>query len=261
VGPSSKYIGRGRNHPMRSRRSRFALLGILVLAFSVGATMTIGGVAAAQKKKKGGGGSKTFNKGGGPIPDASFPATPTSNGGEFHRGLLSSKVTVGRKFAGVKIKDLNVQVAATHQRVSDLLIQLVGPNGRLVTLFDGTENNMPGTVGPPYFSGGRLGPTTFDDQAALFIDDSNSCPTGPDAAFDCFGTPDGGNVEAFAPYAGSYKPADGTLGSLGNKLQGTWVLLVFDLDAPFGGDPAATGSLTNWRLIAQLRGGGKKKKK
>jgi Proprotein convertase P-domain len=246
---------------MQRKRSRLALLGVLALALSVTAGLTVSDAVAQKKKKGGGGGSKTFSKGGGAIPDATFPATPTGNGGEFHRGLLASKVTVGRKFAGVKIKDLNVQVAATHQRLGDLLIQLVGPNGRLITLFDGTDNSMPGTVGPPFFSGGVLGPTTFDDQAALFIDDTNSCPTGPDSAFDCDGSPDGGNVEAFAPYAGSYKPADGALASLGSKLQGTWVLLVFDLDAATGGDPAATGSLGSWRLIAQLKGGGGKKKK
>jgi subtilisin-like proprotein convertase family protein len=245
---------------MQRKRSRFAVLGVVALALSVTAGLTVSD-AVAQKKKKGGGGSKTFTKGGGAIPDATFPASPTGNGGEFHQGVLASKITVGRKFAGAKIKDLNVQVAATHQRLSDLSIQLVGANGNVVTLFNGNENNTPGTTGPPFFSGGVLGPTTFDDQAALFIDDTNSCPTGPDVAFDCDGSPDGGNVEAFAPYAGSYKPADGTLASLGSKLQGNWVLLVVDGNAATSGDPAATGSLGNWKLIAQLKGGGGKKKK
>jgi hypothetical protein len=241
---------------MRRKRSRFALLGILALAFSVTAGLTLSDVAAAQKKGKGGG-SKTFKKGGGAIPDATSPgAAGTGNGGEFHRGLLSSKVVVGQKFAGAKIKDLNVEVTATHNDLSDLFIQLVGPNGRLVTLYDGTDNNPPGTVGPPHFSLGRLGPTTFDDQATLFLDDTNSCPGAPDGP--CAGTPDGGGVEAFAPYAGAFKPVDGALSSLGKKLQGTWVLLVFDLDAFTGGsDVPQVGALGGWKLIAKLKGGKK----
>jgi hypothetical protein len=246
---------------MQRKRSRLAVLGVLALALTLTAGLTASDAFAQKKKKGGGGGSKTFTKGGGAIPDSSFPDNPTGNGGEFHRGLLASKVTVGKKFAGAKIKDLNVQVSVTHQRLSDLFIQLVGANGNVITLFDGSENNTPGTTGPPFFSGGVLGPTTFDDQAALFIDDTNSCPSGPDAAFDCFGSPDGGNVEAFAPYAGAFKPADGTLNSLGSKLQGTWVLLVFDFNPPSSGDPAASGSLGNWKLIAQLKGGKKKGKK
>jgi hypothetical protein len=42
--------------------------------------------------------------------------------------------------------------------------------------------------------------------------------------------------------------------------QGTWVLLVFDLTPADSGDPAATGSLGNRKLLAQLKGGSKKKK-
>ena len=93
--------------------------------------------------------------------------------------------------------------------MDDLFIQLVGANGNLVTLFDGTDNNPPGSTTPPFGSRGVLGPTTFDDQATLFINDTNSCPStagGPCPG----GAPDGGGVEAFAPYAGSFKPADGS---------------------------------------------------
>lgn len=241
---------------MRRKRSRFALMGILALAFSVTAGLTVGGMADAAKK---GGGSKTFKKGGGAIPDATFAVPGTGNGGEFRRGLLASKVVVGQKFAGAKIKDLNVEVTATHNDLSDLFIQIVGPNGKLVTLYDGTDNNPPGTTGPPHFSQGRLGPTTFDDQAALFLDDTNSCPAAdPDPPTgSCVGAPDGGSVEARPPYAGAFKPVDGALSSLGKKLQGTWVLLVFDLD-PFtgGGDVPQVGALGGWKLIVKLKGGG-----
>lgn len=110
---------------MQRKRSRLALLGVLALALSVSAGMTVSEVAAARRR--------------------------------VHRGLLASKVTAGRKFAGAKIKDLNVQVSAMHQDLDNLFIQLVGANGNLITLFDGTDNNLPGTTGPPFFSGGRAG--------------------------------------------------------------------------------------------------------
>jgi subtilisin-like proprotein convertase family protein len=244
---------------MRSKRSRLALFGVLALALSVTAGLTISDVAAGKKKKGGGGATKTFTKGGGPIPDPFANPSPTGNGGsaDFHQGLLSSKITVGRKFAGAKIKDLNVQVSASHVDISDLSFDLIGPNGQLITLSAGNSNGPTGFTPSTVF-----GPTTFDDQAALFINDTNSCPSGPDAALDCVGAADGGNAEAFAPYAGSFKPEDGTLASLGSKLMGNWILLAIDTD-PFtgGGDASETGRLNNWKLIAQLKGGGGKKKK
>jgi hypothetical protein len=112
-----------------------------------------------------------------------------------------------------------------------------------------------------------LGPTTFDDQAAIAIDDYNSCPNATTEYIPCAPpTPDGGGVEAFAPYAGSYRPDRGTLASLGNKLKGTYTLLVIDSDPPNECNPPSclevdlpdTGSVTSWGLIAETKGGGKK---
>jgi hypothetical protein len=240
---------------MQRKRSRFAILGILALAFSVTAGLTLSDVAAAQKKK-GGGGSKTFSKGGGPIPDPFVNPAPTGNGGppDFHQGVRSSKITVGRKFAGAKIKDLNVQVAATHADISDLSFDLIGPNGVFITLSAGNDNTV-GAAPPTTI----FGPTIFDDQASLFINDTNSCPTDPDTV--CTpATPSGAPGEARPPYAGAFKPEDGTLASLGSRLMGSWVLLAFDTDPFFGaGDTPQTGSLTGWKLIAKLKGGGGKR--
>jgi hypothetical protein len=125
--------------------------------------MAIGGVADAQKKK--GGGTKTIKKGGGPIPDSTAPATPTGNGGppDFHRGVLNSVIKVGRKFASARIKDLNVQVSITHQDIGDLQLFLYGPNGQSTVLSAFNDNQPPGATGPPFFSLGVFGPTTFDD--------------------------------------------------------------------------------------------------
>ena len=249
---------------MQKKRSRFALLGILALAITVTAGLTISSEAIA-KKKKGGGGTKTITKAGGPIPDPFFSPTPTGNGGsaDANVGVLASQIKVGRKFASAKIKDLNVQVSATHTDIGDLLFELIGPNGQYV-LLSAFNDNQPPAPGP-FVPSTVFGPTTFDDTAPLFINDGNSCPAvdpdppGPGAT--CAGKPDGGGLEARPPYAGSFKPQNGTLASLGTRLFGSWVLLVTDVDPTFGaGDPLEIGSLTNWKLIAQLKGGGKKKK-
>jgi hypothetical protein len=247
---------------MRRKRSRFALLGILALAFSVTAGLTLSDVAAAQKKGKGGG-SKTINKGGAAIPDSTAPATPSGNGGppDFHRGVLNSVIKVGRKFASAKIKDLNVQVSILHNDIGDLQLFLYGPNGQSTVLSAFNDNNPPGSTGPPFFSGGVFGPTTFDDQATLFINDTNSCPAADPETVDCTGVPDGGSVEARPPYVGNFKPEDGTLAGLGRKLMGNWILTVVDGDPFVPGltppDTADVGRLVNWKLIARLRGGKK----
>jgi hypothetical protein len=263
---------------MRRKRSRIALLGILTLAFTVTAGLTISDVASAQKKKKGGGGgSKTLSFPVGPIPDSTQPIDTdgdgmpnfTRNGGEFHAGVLDVKRTAGRKLAGAKIKDLNVQLAFTHGDLIDVTVNLIGPNGQWVNLTAGNANFPAGTFPGAGPFPGTFGPTTFDDQAAVYINDTNSCPNDPDLVF--FGTtcadppptPDGGGIEARPPYLGNFKPQDGTLASLGSKLQGTWVLLAFDGD-PFGdgpGDTIDTGTVTTAKLVAQLKGGGGKKKK
>jgi hypothetical protein len=251
---------------MRTKRSRIALLGILALAFSVTAGLTLSDVASAQKKKKGGGGTKTITKGGGPIPDGVGVTDSPDNGGPADgvTGVLSSKITVGRKFAGAKIKDLNVGLQFTHADLRDVCVDLIGPNGQWVNLTCGNANLPAGTFPPgdPPLPG-TFGPTTFDDDASLYIDDTNSCPADPEEGGACDPLrPSGAPGEARVPYAGNYKPEEGTLASLGGKLQGSWVLLVFDGDpfTPTGGDNIDTGSLTNWKLIAQLKGGGKKKK-
>jgi hypothetical protein len=251
------------------KRNRLALLGILTLALSVTVGLTVDGAVAAKKKKGGGGGSKTFSKGSAPIPDAKFNCLDTdangqfsddcqSNGGsEFDEGVLVSKIVVGKKFLAAKIKDLNVQVEITHGDISDLDVYLVGPRGGFVYLYNGVANNA--VPLPANTFNTKLGPTVFDDQALLNVNDQRSA-TDPPA------NPANGS-EAFAPYAGSFKPVTGTLASLGGKLFGTWYLIVRDFDAYDGptGSPEGiqTGVLNGWKLIGQLKGGGggKKKKK
>jgi hypothetical protein len=137
-------------------------------------------------------------------------------------------------------------VTIQHADIGDLTIYLITP-GRFVTLSAFNDNNVPGTTFPPFESLGRFGPTIFDDQATMFIDDTKSA-TEPPA-----NPADGG--EAFAPYAGPFKPQSGTLRGLGGRIAESYCLLIKDNDPPFTapGDVPDTGSLTSWGITVKLK--------
>jgi subtilisin-like proprotein convertase family protein len=233
---------------MRRRRSRLALLGVFAMALSASADLTVDAAAAAKKKGGGGGGTKTLSKGSAAIPDSTVKPTCDGNGGCFNNGILSSRIVAGKKLKAAKLKDLNVRVSITHPDLSDIEIYLIGANGRVVSLSLFNDNNPFTPVGPPFFSLGKFGPATFDDDAPLYIDDTQSVADGD--------APTSGD-EAVAPYNRGYKPQEGTLASLGSRLFGTWTLVVFDNDPQSNpADPADVGKLDGWSLIAQLKGGG-----
>lgn len=249
---------------MSSKRNRLALAGMLTLAVTLCAGLTFGGAAAAKKKGGGGGGTKTISKGGAPIPDSTISGVDTDvppdgfvdcggNGGCYKNGVLGSRIVVGQKLRTAKITDLNVRVDISHTDIGDLDIYLVAPNGAVITLAASIEN-YPAPLPAGAKSLGKFGPTTFDDEALLNIDDTASSTEPGGTATD--------GTEAFAPYAGSFKPQSGSLSEVGSKLFGTWTLVVFDNDPAFGGpgDTADVGTLNSWALIAELKGGGGKKK-
>ena len=200
---------------MSTKRTRLALAGMLTLAVTLCAGLMFGGAATAAKKKGGGGGggTKTINKGSAPIPDSTITGTDTDvppdgfidcggNGGCYKNGVLGSRIVVGQKLRTAKIMDLNVRVDITHTDIGDLQIFLVAPNGAVISLSDFNEN-YPAPLPPGTKSLGKFGPTTFDDEALLNIDDTASS-TEPG------GLPTDG-TEAFAPYAGAFKPQSGSL--------------------------------------------------
>lgn len=229
---------------MRSKRSRFALIGILALALCV--TVGMLGGAAEAKKKGGGGGKKTLNFKTGAIPDAvSDPGpggTPPGVNGANQLGIFTSCKKVGTK-ASAKIKETTFELSFVHNDTTDVQVLLAGPKGVIEVV--GFEGNVP----PPGFGPNTVfGPATFKDDALLSVDDHDSTADGP--GFEAAGS------EAFAPYVGEFKPASGTLDSLGSKTGGTWCVVAIDADGPadFAGDTAQLGSLTEAKLKFKTKG-------
>jgi serine protease len=106
-------------------------------------------------------------------------------------GTVVSRLTVADN---VTIRDLNVQVMASHHTDADVRMTLIGPDGTRVVLF----NRRGG-------SGNDFANTTFDDEAP------NSIWRGT------------------APFAGSYKPEYVLSAFDGKSAKGTWSLVIDDL--------------------------------
>jgi subtilisin-like proprotein convertase family protein len=202
---------------MRSSRSRLAVLGILALALGVIAGPTAG--AAQAKKKKVGGTVDITKQVNAPIPDATT-GPPGTN------GLLTSTITVGKKFKGSVIRDVNVTVQTTGNNATaaqDLNARLTAPNGATSWLFRS-------------LSGQSIGPLTLDDQSSNFL-----------ALGTTTNTPD----QLGPPYAGTAQPdlwqhfGGSPLTGLNNgPANGTWTLRVYDTGTTAG----RTSTLNLWRL-------------
>jgi subtilisin-like proprotein convertase family protein len=126
-------------------------------------------------------------------------------------GLINDAGTTDFPFTidrSMPIRDLNVRVNLTHSYVSDLQIQLIAPNSKVVTLFDRRGAN-----------GNDLRDTRFDDEATRSLD------------------------LAVAPFSGVFHPYGGLLSDMvGDDALGTWTLRVTDLWA------GETGLLNSWGL-------------
>jgi serine protease len=102
----------------------------------------------------------------------------------------TSRITVDRD---VTITDLNVLLNLTHTYVSDLGIDLRGPDGTTVTLFDGRGG-----------TGDNLTDTTFNDEATTSI------------------------AAGVAPFRGSFRPEQLLSAFDGKNARGVWELRVTD---------------------------------
>jgi len=102
----------------------------------------------------------------------------------------TSQITVDRD---VRISDLNVLVNLTHTYDSDLAIDLRGPDGTTVRLFDGRGG-----------SGDNLTDTTFNDEATSSI------------------------AAAVAPFRGSFRPEQLLSAFDGKNARGVWDLRIVD---------------------------------
>jgi hypothetical protein len=129
------------------------------------------------------------------VPDRATGSAPF--------GVLTSTITVGKKFKGKRVRDVNVTLqtlGSSATSAADLFAILTAPNGATVTLFNG-------------LAGQSIGPLTLDDESRLHLG-SASCvdPTG-----------------LCAPYTGAAEPT-GELASMDNgRVKGTWTLKVVDL--------------------------------
>jgi hypothetical protein len=214
---------------MRSRRSRFALLGVLALALSVTVGLVSGSVADAKKKSKR---SFTIAK-----------TAPTVVAGGPGPGGVAAKIpigTLGKKVGKGKVVSLNgVNVTTTFSGsagfADDVFTELIGPSGRMAGLF----NPVPNQVG-----GGNnettSGPLTETPNSAIGL-----CVPDPP------GQPPCNDPDAILgpPYAGTVGNEE-LLNFSGSRATGTWFLKVFNS----GADPVTLNSAkVTGGLIAKPR--------
>ena len=198
---------------MRTKRSRFTLLGVLALSLCLSVGITAGVAEAQKKKKKKAGGTAEITRAvNAPVPDA----TASLNG-----QLVSTIDVAGKKFKKTRIRDVDVTLQTLGNAAGaagDLYAQLSSPNGTTVFLFAG-------------LSGSSIGPLTLDDQSNLGLGGPFAAPLDPNTLY--------------APYVGRAQPF-GTFSSMNDgAANGTWTLRVVDTGAP---PPTLTSILSSWTL-------------
>jgi subtilisin-like proprotein convertase family protein len=190
----------------RSRRRRLATLSILALALVTAFGMTLGGSAEAKKKKAG---PTVFQASVSPnaaVPDdnASGPSTP-----------ITSTITVGKKFKGKTVGDVNVTGIQTTGNgagaANDLGFRLTAPNGTNVLLINAGIGDV------------SIGPLTLDDDTPVSICNATTPP--------CNYPPQTLN-QPFAGTANLLFLGSGGTGPLsafdGSPMRGTWTITVWD---------------------------------
>ncbi len=187
--------------------------------------MTMAGSAEAKKKHKT---PTVFQQSVSPnaaIPDdaASGPSTP-----------LNSTITVGKKFKGKVVGDVNVTgiqtTGSADGAADDLGFRLIAPNGRGLIL-----------LGPTFIQGASIGPLTSDDDVFTEICYSPPCSFAPQT----LGPPYAGTANLLFNGASGQGP----LAALnGLPMKGTWTLSVWDAE-----DIGKTSVLNGWGLQITAR--------
>jgi hypothetical protein len=205
---------------MGPRRRRIRLVVTVLLAISVAASLTAGDAAAKKKKKHKATVFSASVIANTPIPDE--PALPD-------RDIpVVSTVTVGKKFKGKTVGDVNVTGIQTtgDQATSagDLSMSLSAPSGRLVVL-EATS-----------LGGQSIGPLTFDDDTPTSICNS--------ATLTC-ADPDSTLIRPFAGTANLLGLSQGDLAPLsvlnGVGMRGTWTFRIWD-----NSSNSRTSTLNSW---------------
>jgi hypothetical protein len=218
--------GDGRTSSISSR-GRWNLLCVLALALCAAVGMTIAGSADAKRAKK----PKTARFFQQSIsPNAAIPNNPAAGPST----PVNSTITVGKKFKGRVVGDVNVTGIQTTgsggDAAGDLAMRVIAPNGQGVFLLGS------------FLEGANIGPLTFDDDVFVEI---------------CYSTPpcDWAPQTLNPPYAGSasllYNGASGSgpLAQLnGTPMQGTWTFSIWDEQGA-----ATTSQLNGWGLQITAR--------
>lgn len=205
---------------MKTKRSRFALLGILALALSVTVGLVSGSVADAKKKKS----KRSFT-----ITKTAPTIIPSAAG----PGEVVVKVpigTLGKKIAKGKVVSLNgVNVTSTFSGSAGFAsnideVDLIGPSGRV--------GFMRNPIGNGSNSETVSGPLTETPNSANDVCVPSGSPPPPPCS-----DPD---ATLLPPYAGTVGN-NTLLNFIGSAAKGTWFIKVF---RGTGTDPITLGAVT-----------------
>jgi hypothetical protein len=189
----------GRGVQPKGRR-RFALALTLVAA------LMVPGLAQAKKAKR--------------LNVTQTVNAPIPNGTPAAQGELRLTINAGKKFKGLKVRDVNVTVQTTGSGANaagDISGRLIAPNGAGVLLFPGLPSQ-------------NVGPLTLDDEASLTLGGTSSP-----------------NLFLGPPFAGSALPGSSILGKPlwvmdDGRVRGNWVLSILEIGNP------TTNVLNSWTL-------------
>jgi hypothetical protein len=197
---------RGRQGAVRTR-SRLRLFALVLLALCLAVGLASGDAAAKKKKHKA---PSAFAAS--LAPNAAIPDQPLAPG---HDIIVSSTITVGKKFKGKTVGDVNVTGIQTTgdsaTSAQDLSFAIAAPNGKWV-LLNGTS-----------LGGQNIGPLTLDDDTQTSVCNS-ATPTCSD--------PDATLLRPFAGTANELGLSTGDAGPLsiinGSPMRGTWTFTIWD---------------------------------
>jgi subtilisin-like proprotein convertase family protein len=144
----------------------------------------------------------------GVAPTFFFNSTPRAIPDASQGGGVLSKIKIGRSG---RIADIEVGIRINHSFDDDLNIYLVSPTGKFVELStdNGGSGNNYGTGSNSCRGSGSL--TLFDDERGRSI------------------------RRGSAPFAGGFRPQTPLSALDGDRIAGTWRLMVFDDDEGAGG--------------------------
>jgi hypothetical protein len=202
-------FGEGNGQRLVTLGRNIRLTGVVALALCVAFGIAVGDVAAKKTKKK----HKTPTVFAASVsPNAAIPDEPPSPG---HEIPVVSTITVGKKFKGKTVGDVNVTGIQTTgsgaNAAGNLSMSLSAPNGK--TVF----------VEATALGGQNIGPLTFDDDTSTSICDS-ATPSCSD--------PNQTLIRPFVGTANLFGLATGDTGPLsnfnGSPMRGTWTFRIWD---------------------------------